>query len=107
MLPSQGVVWEPVDAHSARATLRHGALALTLTFVFGAGGMIDRVWAPSRGRTVSGQRVPTPWEGRWSGVQQHAGMRIPMSGEVAWLTPEGRKPYWRGTIASIDYQFAP
>ena len=61
----------------------------------------------TRGRTVSGQRVPTPWEGRWSGVQQHAGMRIPMSGEVAWLTPEGRKPYWRGTIASIDYQFAP
>lgn len=106
LLPSQGVVWQPLDERSARATLRDGALVLTLDFAFGDDGMIASVAAPSRGRAVAGQRVPTPWEGRWSGVQQHAGMRIPMSGEVAWLTPEGRRPYWRGTIASIDYEFA-
>lgn len=68
--------------------------------------MIERVHSHSRGRIVSGKLVPTAWEGRWSNVQRHGGMLVPMSGEVAWLTPEGRKPYWRGTIASIDYQFA-
>jgi hypothetical protein len=25
---------------------------------------------------------------------------------VAWLTPQGRKPYWRGTITSMQYAFA-
>jgi hypothetical protein len=35
------------------------------------------------------------------------GMRVPMTGEVAWLTPQGRKPYWRGTIGRLDYEFAP
>ena len=28
-------------------------------------------------------------------------------GEVAWLLPEGEKTYWRGTIDSIAYRFAP
>ena len=40
-------------------------------------------------------------------MQTQGGMRIPMTGEVAWLTPEGRKPYWRGTITSLRYEFAP
>ncbi|HPO19051.1 MAG TPA: hypothetical protein PLO07_07640 [Rubrivivax sp.] len=106
LLPSQGVRWEPLDEHSARATLRDGAIELTLNFAFGADGMIASVHSPARGRTLSGKRVPTPWEGRWWGVQQRGGMRIPLSGEVAWLTPEGRKPYWRGTITSIAYDFA-
>jgi hypothetical protein len=33
-------------------------------------------------------------------------MRVPLDGEVAWLLPEGPKPYWRGRIAEIDYEFA-
>ena len=106
LLPSQGVTWEPIDDASARATLRDEDIVLTLIFTFDAGGMIEAVRAQSRGRMVSGKVVPTPWEGRWSNVQRHGGMRVPMTGEVAWLTPEGRKPYWRGAIASLDYEFA-
>ena len=30
---------------------------------------------------------------------------VPMSGEVAWLTPEGRRPYWRGKVTALVYQF--
>ena len=33
-------------------------------------------------------------------VTDKESMRVPMTGEVAWLTREGRKPYWRGTITS-------
>jgi hypothetical protein len=25
---------------------------------------------------------------------------------VAWLPPEGEKPYWRGHITEIDHDFA-
>jgi hypothetical protein len=30
-------------------------------------------------------------------------MLVPLDGEVAWLLPEGAKPYWRGHITEIDY----
>lgn len=106
LLPSQGVAWEPIDATCARATLRDGAIAVAVTFCFGADGMIETVRADARGRMVSGRRVATPWEGRWSGVQQHSGMRVPTAGEVAWLTRDGRKPYWRATITALAYEFA-
>lgn len=106
LLPSQGVRWEPVDEHSARATLQDGTVRVTLTFGFAADGSMERVRAEARGRTVAGRVLPTPWEGRWSGVQEQGGMRVPMTGEVAWITPEGRKTYWRGTITSVAYEFA-
>ena len=72
-----------------------------------ADGTLQSVRADARGRTVGGQIVMTPWEGRWLDVQVRDGMKVPLSGEVAWLTPEGRKPYWRGTITSVRYGFAP
>ena len=72
-----------------------------------AAGTVQAARADARGRSVAGNIVMTPWEGRWSDVQVRDGMRVPLTGEVAWLTPEGRKPYWRGTIASVRYEFAP
>lgn len=63
--------------------------------------------AEARGRTVGQTLVMTPWEGRWSNYQERDGMRVPLTGEVAWLAPEGRKPYWRGTITSLKYEYAP
>jgi hypothetical protein len=107
LLPSQGVRWEAVDDTSARATLTDGAITLTLTFRFAADGTIASARAQSRGRTVQGKVIPTPWEGVWSQFAERGGMRVPLSGEVAWLTPEGRQPYWRGTITALTFEFAP
>jgi len=107
LLPSQGVRWQAVDERSARATLSDGPLALTLLFRFDDDGLIESARAEARGRTVGQAIVMTPWEGRWSNYQARDGMRVPMSGEVAWLTAAGRKPYWRGTITALAYEFAP
>lgn len=107
LLPSQGVQWAPIDERSARATLVDGPISLSMTFTFADDGTLQSVLADARGRTVGGQIVMTPWEGRWSDVQVRDGMRVPIAGEVAWLTPEGRKPYWRGTITSLHYELAP
>lgn len=46
-----------------------------------------------------------PWEGRMFDYQRRDGMLIPVQGEVAWLTPRGRKPYWRGTITELTYRY--
>ena len=48
----------------------------------------------------------TPWQARLSNYQERGGMRVPFTGEAAWLQPQERKPYWRGCIASLAYEFA-
>lgn len=106
LLPSQGVQWEAVDDTSAQATLEDGKTTLKLLFRFNEDGLIDSVRAETRGRTVAGSVIPTPWEGRWSNYELRYGMRIPIDGEVAWMLPEGPKTYWRGRITKLSYEFA-
>ena len=106
LLPSQGVLWDAVNDHSARATLKDGDLTLTLLFRFNEVGLIDTVRAEARGRTVGGTVVLTPWHGRFWNYAIRDGMRVPLDGEVAWLLPERAKPYWRGSITKLSYEFA-
>lgn len=104
LLPSQGMQWEAIDARSARATLADGEVRLTMTFHFNDNGLIETIRAEDRGRMLDDRIIPTPWEGRMFDYQRRNGLLIPMQGEVAWLTPEGRLPYWRGTIIELRYQ---
>jgi hypothetical protein len=100
------VRWEPVDDRSARATLEEGDIFITMLFTFDEEGLIDAVRAESRGRAVGGEVVPTPWRGRFRNYEERGGMRVPLDGEVALLPPEGEKPYRRGHITKISYEFA-
>ena len=106
LLPGQGVQWEAVDANSARATLRDGAITATLLFEFDVDGLVATVSAGARGRTVGGEVVPTPWRGRFWSYAEREGLRVPLEGEVAWLPPAGPKPYWRGRLRTVAYEFA-
>ncbi len=106
LLPSQGVRWEDVDARSARATLVDGELSLTMLFTFNNEGLIETVRAQDRGRISDEKIIPTPWQGRFWNYHEHNGMLVPLDGEVAWLMPEGAKPYWRGQIQRIEYEMS-
>lgn len=106
LLPSQGVTWESVDDSSARATFRDADTVLEMTFAFGSDGLVSSVRADARGRTLGGSIVQTPWEGRWESYERRYGMLVPTRGEVAWVLPTGRWPYWRGEITNLEYQFA-
>ncbi len=106
LLPSQGVRWEAVDDRSARATMTEDDISITMLFTFEEEGLIDTVRAEARGRAVDGEVVPTPWQGRFWDYEMRDGMLVPLDGEVAWLLPEGEKPYWRGHIDEIDYTFS-
>lgn len=106
LLPSQGVRWEGVDDFSTRGTLHDGQLSVSMLFTFNEHSLIDTVRAEARGRMVSGQVIPTPWLGHFWNYQERAGMVIPLEGEVAWLLNEGPRPYWRGRIIKIVYEFA-
>jgi len=106
LLPSQGIEWQAVDATSAQATMTDGPIRLTMLFRFGDDGLISSIHADARGALVAGQTVMMPWEGRFSDYRRQDGMLIPFYGEVAWITPQGEKPYFRGTVTHLTYRFA-
>ena len=106
LLPGPGVAWEPIGNDSARLTLVDGDISVSLDVRFGTDGLIDSVYSDGRYRDVDGVQVSTPWEGRFWNYEERSGMVIPLDGEVAWLLPEGRWPYWRGHIDEISYEFA-
>ncbi len=106
LLPSQGVIWEAIDDSRASATITDGTTTVKLVCRFDTEGLIRSVHSNGRFRELNGELVSVPWEGRHWGYEMRNGMLIPMQGEVAWLFPDSAKPYWRGRISKLSYEFA-
>ena len=107
LLPSQGVHWAAVDDTSANASIIDGPVTLTLLFHFNDAGLIDSVRAEARGGMVGKEMVMRPWECGWSNYEVRNGMTVPLSGEAAWVRPDGRKTYFIGAVKSMVHEFAP
>ena len=107
LLPSQGVRWTAVDDSSANATLVDGPISLTLKFRFDNAGLVTSVHADARGAGVGKDMVMLPWECSASHYEWRDGMMVPTRAEVAWLRPEGRKPYFIGKLTSLAYEWSP
>ena len=107
LLPSQGVRWQAVDDVSANATIVDGPITLTLLFRFNEAGLIASVRAESRGAGVGKDMVMLPWDCGLSDYQPQNGMLIPMTGEAAWVRPEGRNVYFVGHVKKLSYEFLP
>lgn len=105
LLPSQGVEWQPLDDKRAMATLTDSGITVSVTITFNDAGLIETVRSEERYREVDGAQIATPWEGRFWDYERQDGMLVPLSGEVAWLLPEGPKPYWRGRISDIRFEY--
>jgi len=103
LLPGGLVEWSEVDYRSARATLRHGGLRVSMVFTFAEDDSVMTVRAEARGRMTGGRLVPTPWMGRFWNAAYRNGVRIPLEGEASWVLRAGPRPYWRGRIAEIHY----
>jgi hypothetical protein len=105
LVPSHRLRWSAVDSRSARATLQHDSVSADLLFKFGDDGLIESVSTDARGRMVRGAFEPTPWQGQFWNYVERDGMQIPLDGEVAWMLPEGPRPYWRGHLREIKYDY--
>jgi hypothetical protein len=69
-------------------------------------GLVTSIWSPAHYRDVNGVQTLTPWQGRLRAYALHAGMRIPLEGEIEWQLPGGPVPYWRGRITEMAYELA-
>ena len=103
LLPRAGVVWDALDAHTARATMTDRATSVSLEFEFGTQGEILSAYTPSRYREMNGADVPTPWRCEYRRYAPVHGVMVPLEGEVAWEGPEGRLPYWHGRVLDVAY----
>ena len=106
LLPSQGVVWQAVDAQTADATFTDAAITVVLRFTFSANGLIDIVRAESRGRLVGSVMTQAPWQGHFWNYAERSGMWVPLESDVAWMLPEGRKTYYRSLMTTAKYEFS-
>jgi hypothetical protein len=98
LVPAQSTRRFPGESTQDRSA-RNALLAEEIADRLGSGRGAGR-----HGRQGNGH---APWEGSWSDYQTRDGMTVPNTGEAAWLRPEGRKPYFRGTVTSLSYEFAP
>lgn len=106
LLPGQGLVWEAIDNHSARAILNDSTISACLVFDFDDRGLITSVYSSTRYREVNGEQVKTPWRGFFWDYEKRDGMMIPLKGEVGWMLSEGLLPYWRAHIERIEYVYS-
>ena len=97
------VEWEPLDADSARATLRDDSVTATATFHVGDDDTVERVTGR---RYRQEDDAYGSWIGRFGEYERHAGVLVPTSGEVGWATPAGEEPYWRATLDDVAYTMA-
>lgn len=101
LLDERHVAWAPVDATSARATLRVGGREASATFHFGAEGLPTRLDA-ERYRDVGGKGVLTPWGGEYGDYREVGGLRIPFRSQVGWRIDGRDVPYARWVFEEVD-----
>lgn len=90
-----------------RQLVPDGPISVTILVRFGADGLIASVYVTGRAMTAGTATVMMPCECRMSNYQTQNGMRVPLTGEALYITPEGEKPYFKGTIEMLTYEFAP
>lgn len=93
------ITWEPLGAHSARATMTYGGVAAPMTFRFGQEGRLIESAAirfnDARGRNEQ-------WINRNDADREFEGVRVPVSGEARWEYESGPYPYIRWRITELE-----
>jgi hypothetical protein len=82
------IAWEPIDTHSARASIRLGGTEESSRMLFGEDGLLSGIEA-RRYRTVGKRFELTPWRGGCHDYREANGVRIPHQITVTWGLPRG------------------
>ena len=104
LLPSQGVVWTPIDDNAAKATLNDNGVTASLDFAFSPTGEVTGTYTNARFREEGGKYTVQPWGSSCWNYADRGGVRIPLQAEVSWILDGKRVPYWRARIVEIEFE---
>lgn len=107
LLPQSGVVWSPINSHSAMATLTDSGTTVSLEFRFNEVGEVTGIYSTGRFGNFDGVYKQVPWEGHFRYYQVRAGMRVPLYGEVGWYDNETLHLVWKGDLIDAQYELGP
>jgi hypothetical protein len=102
MLGNPGIRWAEVGPHTVEAALDTAGGRAAVRFAFDQDGDITGVTARGRPAEEDGQTVTRDWAGRFGDYTQIGPRRLPATGEVGYIYPDGAEIYFRARIA--DYR---
>lgn len=105
--PGGGLRWTPVSDSVARATLVDGTIRTSLEFTFDEEGDIVSIRSDRRFRGEDEEPRWAPWVGRCEAYQDVGGYRIPGRCTVAWVIDGEERPYWKGRVDAVVYEYGP
>ncbi|WP_437586214.1 DUF6544 family protein [Sorangium sp. So ce1000] len=96
------IAWEPIDATTAKATMRHAGKVASAVFTFDPQGRVVGLQAE---RYLGGgaDAKLTPWSVSCSAWRTFRGIRIPSQGEVLWKLEGGSFSYYRWEILDVEH----
>lgn len=101
--PEEGIVWDPIDRDSARATLSAHGISVSLDCLFDREGRLTKAFTRERYRDVEGKAVATPWLCEYRDYARMNRVMVPREGEVSWLLPDGAFSYCRLRVTAIRH----
>ncbi|MDP3090503.1 MAG: hypothetical protein Q8N04_07500 [Nitrospira sp.] len=107
LLPQSGVIWSPINDHSAMATATDKGTTVSLEFRFNEAGEVTSIYSPGRFGRFNGEYKQVPWEGYFRDYQERAGMRVPLYGEVGWYVDGTLQIVWKGDLVDVRYELGP
>jgi hypothetical protein len=96
---NRALEWREVDESSVEVATRVGPERVAVTLRFDDAGDIVAMSA-ERPRRVGKMVVDTPWSGVFANYRELDGVRLPTTGEVSWLLPDGPFTYFRCTLTA-------
>jgi hypothetical protein len=98
--------WEPIDARSARVTLRHGGLPVSAVVDLDDEGRLSSLRAERYRDVGGGKTVLTPWIGRYLEYRGFNGLLVPSFVEVLWVLQGRELSYARFRVTALEYNVA-
>jgi hypothetical protein len=98
MVANPALEWRQVDESTVELATHVACDRVAVLLHFDAAGDIVGMSTDARPRMVGKQVVDTPWIGVFGEYRQFNGVRLPTTGEVSWLLPDGPFAYFRGRV---------
>lgn len=102
------VQWQPVDAHSVRATFSNAGNVISALLSFDADGDLVNFTSNDRDLSADGKTYRNlPWSTPIRSYKDYGGIRVASHGDAVWTEPQGEYVYARFELVAIDFNVGP